>query len=87
MSIEQYKSLIPPLVEQKRFVAILDKTFTAIDKIKNNRTEKNLPTPWNYGPKLSILDFSTNNITNIWCWQQKKLGDVCDFVYGGKCFI
>ena len=32
---------IPPLAEQKRIVAVLDKTFTAIDKIKNN-TEKNL---------------------------------------------
>ena len=39
--IEAIQIPIPPLAEQKRIVAVLDKTFTAIDKIKNN-TEKNL---------------------------------------------
>ena len=62
---------IPPLAEQKRIVAVLDKTFTAIDKIKNN-TEKNLANTkelWQ-----SYLQQSFNNPKKN--WQQKKLGDI-----------
>ena len=75
---------IPPLAEQKRIVAILDKTFTAIDKIKNN-TEKNLANTkelWQ-----NYLQQSFNNPKKN--WQQKKLtkieevfsrGSFCNFL-------
>ena len=69
---------IPPLAEQKRIVAVLDKTFTAIDKIKNN-TEKNLANTkelWQ-----SYLQQSFNNPKKN--WQQKKLGDVCEKLFAG----
>ena len=59
---------IPPLAEQKRIVAVLDKTFATIDKIKNN-TEKNLANTkelWQ-----SYLQQSFNNPKKN--WQQKKL--------------
>ena len=38
LQLNEYRAIqipIPPLVEQKRIVAVLDKTFTAIDKITN----------------------------------------------------
>ena len=38
--LQIFKIPIPPLAEQKRIVAVLDKTFTAIDKIKNNTEKK-----------------------------------------------
>ena len=69
---------IPPLAEQKRIVAVLDKTFTAIDKIKNN-TEKNLANTkelWQ-----SYLQQIFNNPKKN--WQQKKLGDVCEKLFAG----
>ena len=69
---------IPPLAEQKRIVAVLDKTFTTIDKIKNN-TEKNLANTkelWQ-----SYLQQSFNNPKKN--WQQKKLGDVCEKLFAG----
>ena len=80
LQLNEYRAIqipIPPLVEQKRIVAALDKTFTAIDKIKNN-TEKNLANTkelWQ-----SYLQQSFNNPKKN--WQQKKLGDVCDFQNG-----
>ena len=43
LQLNEYRAIqipIPPLVEQKRIVAVLDKTFTAIDKIKNNTEKK-----------------------------------------------
>ena len=75
--LQIFKIPIPPLAEQKRIVAILDKTFTTIDKIKNN-TEKNLANTkelWQ-----SYLQQSFNNPKKN--WQQKKLGDVCELKYG-----
>ena len=75
--IEAIQIPLPPLAEQKRIVAVLDKTFTTIDKIKNN-TEKNLANTkelWQ-----SYLQQSFNNPKKN--WQQKKLGDVCDFQNG-----
>ena len=69
---------IPPLAEQKRIVAVLDKTFATIDKIKNN-TEKNLANTkelWQ-----SYLQQSFNNPKKN--WQQKKLGDVCEKLFAG----
>ena len=75
--LQIFKIPLPPLAEQKRIVAILDKTFTTIDKIKNN-TEKNLANTkelWQ-----SYLQQSFNNPKKN--WQQKKLGDVCEIIAG-----
>ena len=76
--LRQIQIPLPPLAEQKRIVAVLDKTFTAIDKIKNN-TEKNLANTkelWQ-----SYLQQSFNNPKKN--WQQKKLGDVCEKLFAG----
>ena len=75
--IEAIQIPIPPLAEQKRIVAVLDKTFTAIDKIKNN-TEKNLANTkelWQ-----SYLQQSFNNPKKN--WQQKKLGEITTIQLG-----
>ena len=71
--LQIFKIPIPPLAEQKRIVVILDKTFTAIDKIKNN-TEKNLANTkelWQ-----SYLQQSFNNPKKN--WQQDKLSKLFD---------
>ena len=76
--LRQIQIPLPPLAEQKRIVAVLDKTFTTIDKIKNN-TEKNLANTkelWQ-----SYLQQSFNNPKKN--WQQKKLGDVCEKLFAG----
>ena len=76
--LQIFKIPIPPLAEQKRIVAVLDKTFTTIDEIKNN-TEKNLANTkelWQ-----SYLQQSFNNPKKN--WQQKKLGDVCEKLFAG----
>ena len=77
--LRQIQIPLPPLAEQKRIVAILDKTFTAIDKIKNN-TEKNLANTkelWQ-----SYLQQSFNNPKKN--WQQKKLKDCIEKVFYTK---
>ena len=71
--LRQIQIPLPPLAEQKRIVAILDKTFTTIDKIKNN-TEKNLANTkelWQ-----SYLQQSFNNPKKN--WQQDKLSKLFD---------
>ena len=77
--IKEYQITFPPLAEQKRIVAVLDKTFTTIDKIKNN-TEKNLANTkelWQ-----SYLQQSFNNPKKN--WQQKKLKDCIEKVFYTK---
>ena len=63
LKIYKYLKSQSPLAEQKRIVAVLDKTFTTIDKIKNN-TEKNLANTkelWQ-----SYLQQSFNNPKKNW---------------------
>lgn len=65
---------IPPLPEQKRIVAILDKAFTAIDKAKAN-AEKNL---------ANAKELFESYLNGIFenpgeDWEEKKLGD-CDLL-------
>lgn len=69
---------IPPLPEQKRIVAILDKAFSAIDKAKQN-AEANLKNA------KEVFESYLNNIfgNKGADWEEKKLGEVCEIVNGG----
>jgi restriction endonuclease S subunit len=71
--IEAIEIPIPPLPEQKRIVAILDKAFTAIDKAKAN-AEKNL---------ANAKELFESYLNGIFAnpgedWEEKKLGEVYD---------
>jgi type I restriction enzyme S subunit len=68
---------IPPLPEQKRIVAILDSAFEKIAKAKEN-AEKNLQNARELFE--SYLQSVFANPGNG--WEEKKLGDMCDFVRG-----
>lgn len=71
---------IPPLSEQKRIVAILDETFAAIDKAKNN-TEENIQ-----NAKELFKSYLQNLFENKGeGWEEKKLGEIAD-VIGGYSF-
>jgi len=69
---------IPPLPEQKRIVAILDKAFASIAKAKDN-AEQNL----NNAKELfeSYLQGVFENKGEG--WEIKKLGDVCELIKRG----
>jgi type I restriction enzyme S subunit len=69
---------LPPLPEQKRIVAILDKVFAAIDKAIAN-TEKNL---------VNAKELFESYLNDIFekkgeGWEEKRLGEVCKVVGGG----
>lgn len=71
---------IPPLPEQKRIVAKLDKSFDAIDKARAN-VEKNLN---------NAKELFQSRLNQIFSqkgegWVEKKLGDVCE-VFNGFAF-
>jgi len=86
---EEYNIPIPPLSEQKRIVAILDKAFAAIDQARAN-IEKNIENARElFQSKLNEI-FSQKGEG----WEEKKLGEVCEFVrgpFGGSlkknCFV
>ncbi len=67
----------PPLPEQKRIVAKLDKAFTAIDQAKAN-VERNLQNA------KDLFQSELNRIFNqkVEGWVEKKLGDVCELYQG-----
>ena len=68
---------LPPLSEQERIVSILDKAFSAIEQAKAN-AEKNLK-----NAKELFDSYLTSIFTNKGDgWEEKKLGEVCDFVRG-----
>ena len=68
---------IPPLPEQQKITQILDKAFTAMDKIKTN-LEKNIAnTKELFQSKLQQI-FSEQGKD----WKVKKLGEVCNFMRG-----
>lgn len=69
----------PPLKEQKRIVAILDKAFADIEKIREN-TEKNLKNARELFESYLQEVFKQNNEK----WSQFKLGEVCDFENGDR---
>jgi type I restriction enzyme, S subunit len=68
---------LPPIPEQKRIVAILDKAFSAIDKAKQN-AEANLK-----NAKEVFESYLQNIFENKGDdWIEKKLGEVVDFFNG-----
>lgn len=68
---------IPPLSEQKRIVAVLEKAFSAVAKAKEN-TEKNL---------ANARELFENALQSVFTphgpgWDEKKLGDLATFRNG-----
>ena len=69
---------LPPLPEQKRIVAILEKAFTAIDQAKAN-TEKNLKNARELFQSKLQETFANGKLKiDNGEWEEKKLGEVCD---------
>lgn len=81
LDIHVYKEIeifIPPLLEQKRIVKILDEVFNKIEKAKEN-AEKNLK-----NSKELFESYLQNVFANPGKdWEEKILGEVCNF-YNGK---
>ena len=67
----------PPLKEQKRIVAILDEALTAMAKAKTN-AEQNLKNAKELFESYLQLVFESGKIK----WEEKILGDVCEFRNG-----
>lgn len=69
--LKEFSFPLPPLPEQKRIVSILDKVFTAIDKVKAN-TEKNLQ---------NAKDLFESYLQNVFAnpgedWEEKTLNEI-----------
>lgn len=78
---EKMKSIpipLPPLPEQKRIVAILDEAFTSIAKAKDN-AERNLKNAKELFESYLQGVFENKGED----WEEKTLGEVCDFKGGG----
>ncbi len=76
--IKEYPIPLPPLPEQKRIVAILDKAFASIAKAKAN-AEQNLKNAKELFESYLQGVFENKGEG----WEEKKLGEVCH-VKGGK---
>ncbi len=73
---------LPPLPEQKRIVAILEKAFTAIDQAKAN-TEKNLKNARELFQSKLQETFANGKLKiDSGEWEEKKLGDVISITHG-----
>jgi len=72
--IEAIKIPLPTLPEQKRIVAILDKTFAAIDKAKAN-AEQNLKNSKELFESYLQSVFENKGDD----WEEKELGKVCEY--------
>ena len=80
--IKNFQIPLPPLHEQKRIVAILDQAFTAIDQAKAN-TEKNLKNARELFQSKLQETFDNGKLKiDTGEWEEKKLGEVCDFIRG-----
>jgi len=69
---------VPPLSEQKKILKILDKTFSALAKAKEN-AEKNLQNSRELFESYLQSVFANQGDG----WKEKRLGDVCDVIGGG----
>jgi len=74
--IKDYKIPLPPLQEQRRIVSILDKSFTAINKVKAN-AEHNLK-----NAKEIFESYLHGVFEGGKDWEVKKLGDIAKINYG-----
>lgn len=75
--LSNQKLILPPIPEQKRIVAILDKAFAAIDKAKAN-AETNL---------INAKEVFESYLQSVFenkgeDWEEKRMGDVVDFFNG-----
>jgi type I restriction enzyme S subunit len=75
--VENYQIPFPSIPEQKRIVAILDKTFAVITKAKEN-AEKNLQ---------NARELFESYLQNIFAnpgdsWEEKSIGEIADIEYG-----
>lgn len=80
LSTDQIKKIeipVPSIQEQKQIVEILDKAFALIDKAKAN-IEKNLQNARELFQSELDRIFSQKGED----WEEKKLGEVCEFVRG-----
>lgn len=64
---------VPPIYEQKRILAVLDKAFSAIDKAKEN-TEKNL---------ANVRELFASYLQKVFCknraeWEEVELGSILE---------
>ncbi|NLN25741.1 MAG: hypothetical protein GX163_08875 [Bacteroidetes bacterium] len=75
--IENLEIPLPPLPEQQRIVAILDETFSAIDKAKAN-AEQNLKNAKELFESYlqGVFENGSEN------WKNKTLGELCTFTQG-----
>ncbi len=74
--IKNFQIPLPPLHEQKRIVAILEKAFTAIDQAKAN-TEKNLKNARELFQSKLQETFANGKLKiESGEWEEKKLGEV-----------
>jgi len=82
--IKEYPIPVPPLPEQKRIVAILDKAFVAIAKAKAN-AEQNLKNAKELFESYlqGVFDPSTRSGQGGEGWEEKTLGEVCKVMNGG----
>lgn len=74
--IENIQVFLPPLIEQKRIVAILDQAFEAIAKARAN-AEQNLKNA------KELFESYLNEIFEIGKWTTKTVNEVCDEIFAG----
>ncbi|HRG88921.1 MAG TPA: restriction endonuclease subunit S [Chitinophagales bacterium] len=75
--LEKYPVPVPPISEQKRIVAILDKAFAAIEKAKQN-TEYNLQSA-----KELFESYLKAIFENRGTWKEEKLGQITTKIGSG----
>jgi type I restriction enzyme S subunit len=76
-NLEPIEILVPPPLEQKRIVKILDAVFEKTTRSKDN-AEKNLQNSKELFESYLQSIFENPGKD----WEEKKLGDICDFVRG-----
>jgi type I restriction enzyme S subunit len=80
--LSELKILLPSISEQKRIVKILDEVFEKIEKAKEN-AEKNLKNSKELFESCLYRVFSDEELRiKNEKWEEKRLGDVCNFVRG-----
>ena len=80
-SIENRLVPLPPLPEQQRIVAILDKVFSVIERCRNN-VEQNLKNAKELFESVLNGQFTMDNGQLREGWEEKRLIDVCDLIMG-----
>lgn len=75
--IEAIEILLPPLVEQKEIVSVLDEAFESIERAKLN-TEQNLKNVKELFESYLQVVFENKGAN----WEEKTLGEIADVEYG-----